>query len=70
MKSGQNLPKANKLKNQLGQSLVEFALLLLVIASMSFIFLRVANRNLAQYWEAYARLIVDDPSQNGTLNLQ
>ena len=70
MKSGQNIPKVSKLKNQLGQSLVEFALLLLVIASMSFIFLRVANRNLARYWEAYARLIVDDPSQNGTLNLQ
>lgn len=70
MKSGQNIPEPNNLKNQIGQSLVEFALLLLVIASMSFIFLRVANRNLAQYWEVYARLIVDDPAQNGSLSLQ
>lgn len=69
MKSGQNLPENLKKRRQMGQSLVEFALLLLVIATMSFLFLRVANRNLARYWTAYARLIVDDPAQNGNLNL-
>lgn len=69
MKSGQNLPEDVKRRRQAGQSLVEFALLLLVIASMSFIFLRLANGNLARYWEAYARLIVDDPAQNGNLTL-
>jgi len=69
MKSGQNLPSDKRKRRQAGQSLVEFVLLLLVIASTSFIFMRVANRNLAQYWSAYARLIVDDPSQNGRLNI-
>ena len=49
--------------------MVEFALLLAVIASVSFVFLRISNRNLANYWQAYARLIVDDPSQNGILDL-
>ena len=70
MNPGQNLPEDRKKRRQAGQSLVEFALLLLVIASMSFLFIRVANSNLGRYWEAYARLIVDDPGQSANLNLQ
>ena len=70
MKPGKNLPSDRKKRWQAGQSLVEFALLLLVIASMSFIFIRVTNQGLGRYWTAYARLIVDDPAQNGSLNLQ
>jgi hypothetical protein len=68
MKRGKFLP-AQRRKKQAGQTLVEFALLLAVIASVSFVFLRISNRNLANYWQAYARLIVDDPSQNGILDL-
>jgi hypothetical protein len=67
MNSGKILPAQRK--KQSGQTLVEFALLLLVISSMSFIFLRASNINLAKYWQAYARLIVDDPSQNAILSL-
>lgn len=70
MNPGQNLPEEQKKRRQAGQTLVEFALLLLVIASMSFIFLRFTNQNLGRYWQAYARLIVDDPNQNVNLNLQ
>ena len=70
MKSGQILPTDIKKRRQAGQTLVEFALLLLVIATSSFLFLRIANVNLGKYWTAYARLIVDDPAQNGNLNLR
>lgn len=70
MKSGKFLPEQLSKKRQSGQSLVEFALLLLVIASTSFLFLRVVNTNLGRYWTAYARLIVDDPAQNGSLSLR
>jgi hypothetical protein len=69
MKSGQILPEDPKKNKQSGQTLVEFALLLLVIATISFGFIAVTNRNLAKYWTAYARLIVDDPSQDGIINL-
>jgi hypothetical protein len=69
MQSGQILPEDPKKNKQSGQTLVEFALLLLVIATISFGFIAVTNRNLAKYWIAYARLIVDDPSQNGIINL-
>lgn len=67
MKSGKILPKT--LMKQNGQTLVEFALLLLVIAGLSFSFLSLTRGNLAKYWMAYARLIVDDASQTGTLTL-
>lgn len=69
MQSGQILPEDLKKNKQSGQTLVEFALLLLVIATISFGFIAVTNRNLAKYWTAYVRLIVDDPSQDGIINL-
>ncbi len=52
-----------------GQTLVEFILLLLVITTISFTFMRVTNGNLAKFWMSFARIIVDDPSQNGILTL-
>lgn len=69
MKPGQNVPALQCKKKQGGQSLVEFALLLLVIVMLSFSFIAVSNRNLAKFWTAYVRLIVDDPSQNDIIKL-
>ncbi len=61
--------KRDKKNKQAGQSLVEFALLLLVVVTLSFGFIRLANNNLGRLWTAYVRLIVDDPSQNGTITI-
>lgn len=67
---GKSLPQDHKesAHKEAGQSLVEFVLLLLVIVTLSFGFIRVANGNLADYWKAYVRLIVDDPSQNANID--
>ena len=67
---GKSLPQDHNesVHNQDGQSLVEFVLLLLVIVTLSFGFIRVANGNLGEYWKAYVRLIVDDPSQNASID--
>lgn len=69
---GKSLPEEvnETLHKQDGQSLVEFILLLLVIVTLSFGFIRVANGNLADYWRAYVRLIVDDPSQNASIEFR
>ncbi len=66
---GKSLPQDSTKtpQNQDGQSLVEFILLLLVIVTLSFGFIRVANGNLSEYWRAYVRLIVDDPTQNASI---
>lgn len=69
MQSGQIIPEDAKKKKQSGQTLVEFALLLLVVATLSFGFIVVTNRNLAKFWTAYVRLIVDDPSQDSIIKL-
>lgn len=69
MQSGQIIPEDDKKKKQSGQTLVEFALLLLVVATLSFGFIVVTNRNLAKFWTAYVRLIVDDPSQDSIIKL-
>ncbi len=70
MDTGKIVPaKVKKKSNEAGQSLVEFALLLLVIVMLSFGFLSISNRNLGRLWEAYVRLIVDDPTQNGALTI-
>jgi len=68
---GKTSPPSKKasVHNQDGQSLVEFILLLLVIVTLSFAFIRVSNGNLAEYWRAYVRLIVDDPNENGKITL-
>jgi hypothetical protein len=70
MDTGKIVPAMTKKKrNEAGQSLVEFALLLLVIVSLSFGFLSLSNRNLGRLWQAYVRLIVDDPTQNGAVTI-
>lgn len=70
MDTGKIVPaNVKKKSNEAGQSLVEFALLLLVIVLLSFGFIAVSNRNLGSLWEAYVRLIVDDPTQNGAVTI-
>ena len=49
-----------KKMGQRGQSIVEFVLLLAVIASLSYVFVAVMNNNLAKYWEYSANLIIND----------
>jgi hypothetical protein len=47
-------------KNQRGQTLVEFMLILLVVTSISYFFARIANQGLGKAWLAFAKLIIDD----------
>lgn len=49
-----------RLRNQRGQSIVEFVLLLVVISGISWMFVAFMNRNLARYWEYSANLIIND----------
>lgn len=55
--------EANKLKNQKGQSLVEFVLLLAIVMVISMGFLKVINTNVADYWQAMAQMLVEDETQ-------
>ena len=56
-------------KNQRGQAVVEFVLLLVVISSISFLFTMFMNRNLSKYWEYYANLDVNDKPGVKTVQL-
>jgi hypothetical protein len=47
--------------NQKGQTLVEFVLLLVVVASLSFTFIKVANQGISEAWIGLIKLVVDDP---------
>jgi hypothetical protein len=70
MDTGKIVPENAKTRaGDAGQTLVEFALILLVIVLLSFGFIAVSNRNLGRLWEGYVRLIVDDPTQNGALTI-
>jgi hypothetical protein len=51
---------ARKLLSERGQSIVEFVLLLAAIASVSFFFVAIMNRNIARYWEYSANLVIND----------
>lgn len=58
--------KASKkisLLNQNGQTFIEFVLLLLMTMVISTAMLRTINTNLADYWLAMAKKIVDDPNE-------
>lgn len=50
----------NNLKNQDGQSFVEFVLLMAVIVMLSLGFLKVVNTGVASFWKNSVRIIVDD----------
>lgn len=45
---------------QKGQALVEFILLLVVLSTISFLFVGFMNRTLSRYWEYSVNLIIDD----------
>lgn len=55
-------------KDQSGQTLVEFILLLAAIVIISFTFLNVLNTNIKDRWERIANIILDDKNQ--TLEIQ
>ena len=71
MKSRKLLPftKLRKVMNQKGQSIVEFVLLLVVVAGISYGFVSFMNRNLGRYWEYYANLVIDDKPGTRTVQL-
>lgn len=56
-------------KNQRGQAIVEFVLLLVVISGLSFGFTMFMNRNLSKYWEYYANLVINDKPGVKTVQL-
>ena len=64
--------KLNKVKavlNERGQSLIEFVLLLLVVATISFMFVKLVNNQIAGIWVDIVKIIVDDETQNSRLEL-
>jgi Flp pilus assembly pilin Flp len=54
----------NIVSDQSGQALLEFILLLAVVAIVSFGMVGIVNRGLSSYWRFFVTLIVDDPSIN------
>lgn len=64
--------KLNKVKavlDERGQSLIEFVLLLLVVATISFMFVKLVNNQIAGIWVDIVKIIVDDETQNSRLEL-
>jgi flagellar biogenesis protein FliO len=53
---------ARPLNNRSGQTLVEFIFLLAIIMTLSILFMKVVNQNLATYWQFFVTKIVNDPS--------
>ena len=72
MKNWMLLPfaKINKRLKQRGQAIVEFVLLLVVVAGISFGFVSFMNRNLGRYWEYYANLVINDKPGTTTVRLR
>lgn len=50
-------------KNQKGQTLIEFLLLLVSIVAIAFTFMRLINGNLAEQWTEMSQVILEDPTQ-------
>jgi hypothetical protein len=53
---------SNLTLNEDGQSIVEFVLLLVVVMTLSLVFLKFVNINLATQWKQFVTIIVDDPN--------
>jgi hypothetical protein len=71
MKLGKLLPiKFLKKAGQKGQAIVEFALILVVMAFITYQFVFLMNKNLARYWEHAANLVVNDKAGVKTLTLK
>lgn len=51
------------IKDQSGQTLIEFVLLLAGIVIISLTFMSQVNGYIANRWEAMANIILDDPKQ-------
>jgi Flp pilus assembly pilin Flp len=54
--------KAKLAKNESGQTLVEFLLLLVSIVLIAFTFMRTMNSELADVWSKMANIILEDES--------
>jgi len=50
-------------KNNHGQTIMEFVLLMSIISIVGFGLLRNVNSGISKYWKAFVTIIVDDPSQ-------
>lgn len=58
------LPKRSKVvKNQKGQTLVEFILLLASIVAIAYTFMRAVNSNLGDQWTQMSQTILEDENQ-------
>lgn len=55
--------------NQQGQSIVEFVLLLAMIAGISFAFVTFMNRHISRYWEYSVNLVIDDRPGTKTVEM-
>lgn len=61
--------KRLKKAGQKGQAIVEFALILVVMAFLTYNFVGLMNKNLALYWTHAANLVVNDKPGVTTLNI-
>lgn len=57
-----SLNESKKFKNSKGQTLLEFMLLMSLIAIISFAFMKVINTNLGERWTKFVNIIIDDPN--------
>lgn len=58
------------LKNEQGQSLVEFVLLLASILLVSMVFMKIVNGNIGKYWTAMGQTLLLDVEGGQKLNLR
>lgn len=56
--------------NERGQSIIEFVLLLSVVTALSYGFVFMMNKNLANFWQYAANLIVDDKPGTKTVKIK
>jgi Flp pilus assembly pilin Flp len=65
-----NKQDVNILKNEQGQSLVEFVLLLASILLVSMVFMKIVNGNIGKYWTAMGQTLLLDVEGSQKLNLR
>lgn len=53
----------NLIKDQSGQTFVEFVLLLASVVMVAYSFMALTNRSVADKWTAMAQMILDDQNQ-------
>jgi hypothetical protein len=71
MKRWKLLPfNIKKRTGQKGQTLIEFVLLLTVIAGISFGFVSMMNKNITSYWSYAVNLVIDDKPGTKTATLR